>query len=210
MSQHHMTRMILVRHGETAWNQELRFQGHMDIPLSEKGLEQAGRLSARMASEKLDAFYASDLSRAMETARITADPHGREVNPVPELRETNFGCWEGLTYNEIMGKYAKEMNLFREDPLVNRIPGGETLQEVADRCMAGINRIIAGHPDQTVLVAAHGGAIKVVICSVLGVDLRDYWKFKQDNVALNIIEFYHNDRAIICRLNDTAHLNCIE
>lgn len=207
---HHKTKIILVRHGETIWNKELRFQGHRDIPLSEKGQEQAAKLSARLSAENIDAFYASDLSRALETAGIVAKPHGREVLPVPELRETNFGKWEGMTYNEIIAVYNEEMQRFRENPLQNRIPGGETLQEVADRCMAGINKIISRHPDQTVLVAAHGGTIKVVVSFVLGLDLKNYWKIKQDNVAVNIIEFYNNDQAIVCLLNDTGHLTCIE
>lgn len=205
-----MTKIILVRHGETIWNRELRYQGHQDVPLSEKGREQAIKLRERLAAEKIDAFYASDLSRALETAGIIARHHGQEVLPVPELRETNFGRWEGMTYNEIIAAYSEEMQKWREDPLANRIPGGETLQEVADRCMAGINRIIARHPDQTVLVAAHGGTIRVVVSSILGLDLRNYWKIKQDNVAVNIIEFYDNHRAIICLLNDTGHLTCIE
>lgn len=206
----HMTKIILVRHGETMWNKELRYQGHRDIPLSETGRLQAYKLNDRLAGEKIAAFYASDLSRALETARIVAQSHGSEVQPVPELRETNFGFWEGMTYNEIVKTYPEAMQKWRENPLVNRIPGGETLQEVADRSMAGISRIIAHHPDQTVMVAAHGGIIRVVVGSVLGLDLRSYWKFKQDNVAVNIIEFYSNDRAIICLLNDTGHLTCIE
>lgn len=210
MNLEQMTRIILVRHGETIWNKELRYQGHQDIPLSEKGRDQAGKLSARMSTEKIDAFYASDLSRALETAHIVAGPHGLPVLPVPELRETNFGKWEGLTYNEITTAFSEDMQRWRENPLVNRIPGGETLKEVADRCMAGINRIVAAHPNQTVLTAAHGGTIRVVVSSVLGIDLNNYWKIKQDNVSVNIIEFYNHDRAIVCLLNDTGHLRCIE
>lgn len=206
---HPMTKIILVRHGETVWNKELRYQGHRDIPLSDNGRQQAQKVRDRLAGERIDAFYASDLSRALETARIAAEPHGREVLPVPELRETNFGLWEGLTYNEIVAAYGEEMKKWREDPLVHRIPGGETLTEVAERCMSGIHRIIAGHPDQTVLVAAHGGTIRLVVGSVLGLDLKSFWKIKQDNVAVNVIEFYSNDRAIVCLLNDTGHLTCI-
>jgi alpha-ribazole phosphatase len=205
-----MTKIILVRHGETVWNKELRYQGHRDIPLSDVGRQQAQKLRDRLAGETIDAFYASDLSRALETARIAAVPHGREVLPVPELRETNFGLWEGLTYNEIVTSYGEEMKRWREDPLANRIPGGETLTEVAERCMKSIHRIIAGHPDQTVLIAAHGGTIRLVVGSVLGLDLKSFWKIKQDNVAVNVIEFYNNNRAIVCLLNDTGHLTCIE
>lgn len=205
-----MTKLILVRHGETEWNKALRYQGHRDIPLSDIGRAQAQKLADRLAGDKIDAFYASDLSRALETAQIVASPHGREVYPLPELRETNFGLWEGLTYKEIVKDYYEDMKKWRDDPLAHRIPGGESLQEVADRSMAGINRIVAGHRDQTVLVAVHGGIIRVVVGTLLGVDLKGYWKFKQDNVAVNIIEIYDHDRAIICLLNDTGHLRCIE
>ncbi len=203
-----MTRLFLVRHGETEWNKSLRYQGHRDIPLSDKGRAQARKIAIRLSEEKIDAAYASDLSRAMQTAQIICSLHnGLEVRGLPEIRETNFGHWEGLTYREIDQQFHEVMKGWRTNPRDTRIPGGESLGEVADRCWAGLNRIIEENPDRNVLVVAHGGIIRVIVATVLGMSLNDYWKIKQDNVSLNIIEFYNRDRAILCLLNDISHLN---
>lgn len=202
-----MTRLFLVRHGETEWNKNLRYQGHRDIPLSEEGRAQAHKIAHRLAGEKFDAAYASDLSRALETARQIASYHsGLDIKIMPELKETNFGQWEGLTYPEIDKQFHEVMSGWRSNPRDTKIPGGESLGEVADRCWDGLTRIIEENPDRNVLVVAHGGIIRIAVASVLGMDLNDYWKIKQDNVALNIIEYYNNNRAILCLLNDTNHL----
>lgn len=202
-----MTRLYLVRHGETEWNRSLRYQGHRDIPLSEEGRAQAQRIAERLSTEKFDAAYASDLSRALETARaITAHHAGLDIKIMPELKETNFGLWEGLTYPEIDKQFHEVMSGWRSNPKDTKIPGGESLGEVAERCWAGLRRIIGENPDRNVLVVAHGGIIRIAVATVLGMNLNDYWKIKQDNVSLNIIEYYNNKRAILCLLNDTNHL----
>jgi len=203
----HMTRLYLVRHGETEWNHSLRYQGHRDIPLSERGRVQARKIARRLSTEKLDAAYASDLSRALETAKTIAEPHRLDVKIMPELRETNFGDWEGLTYAEIDSRFHEVMKGWRTNPRETRIPGGESLGDMAERCWLGLNKIIEDNPDRNVLVTAHGGIIRIAVATVLGMNLNDYWKIKQDNVALNIIEFYDQDKAILCLLNDTCHLD---
>ncbi len=200
------TRLYIVRHGETEWNKTLRYQGHRDIPLSEAGRLQAAKIAKRLSGVRLHAAYASDLSRAQETARIIAEYHGLTVKEMPELRETNFGLWEGLTYSEIDQQFHETMKGWYENPRDTQIPGGESLGEVADRCQAGIDKILRENPGKDVLVTAHGGIIRIIVATVLGMSLNDYWKIKQDNVSLNIIEFFENGRAILCLLNDTAHL----
>ncbi len=202
-----VTRLYLVRHGETEWNKSLKYQGHRDIPLSEEGRAQAGKIALRLSTEKFNAVYASDLSRAMQTAQIISAFHGLEVKALPELRETNFGLWEGLTYSEIDQQFHDVMKGWRSNPRDTKIPEGESLGEVADRCWAGLNKIIDENPGGNVLVVAHGGIIRIAVATVLGMNLNEYWKIKQDNVSLNIIEFYSKDRAIVCLLNDTNHLN---
>jgi len=201
-----VTRLYLVRHGETEWNRSLRYQGHRDIPLSSEGRAQARKIAVRLSSEKFAAAYASDLSRAMETAAIISDYHNLNVTTVPELRETNFGDWEGLTYREIDSRFHEIMKGWRANPRDTKIPGGESLGEVADRCRSGLEKVLRENREGNVLVVAHGGIIRIIVASILGMNLNDYWKIKQDNVALNIIEFFENDRAIICLLNDINHL----
>lgn len=200
------TRLILIRHGETEWNKSLRFQGHRDIPLSDTGREQARKIAHRLSCEKIDAAYASDLSRALETAQAIAEHHKLEVNVVPELKEINFGYWEGLTHKEIDSKYPEAMAQWLSNPQDTKIPGGESMNDVAERCRVGISGILADNPNKDVLVAAHGGVLRIVVAQALGLKLNDYWKFRLDNVSLNIIDYYENGRAIVNVLNDTSHL----
>lgn len=202
-----MTRIFLVRHGETEWNKSMRYQGHRDIHLSDEGRRQAEKIAARLSKENIDAAYSSDLSRALETAKTISKFHNLTVNIVTELKETNFGRWEGLTYKEIDEQFHEVMDGWRTNPLETKIPGGESLGDVAKRCRTGMEKIINENPGKNVLVVAHGGIIRIIAATALGMTLNDYWKIKQDNVSLNIIEFYGQDRAIVCALNDISHLN---
>lgn len=201
-----MVRLYLIRHGETEWNATLRYQGHADVPLSELGKAQAQALAKRLKAVKFVGFYASDLSRAYETAQTVAAVHGQEVQAVPELRETHFGVWEGLTYKEITEKYAEEMRNWQADPVGTIIPGGESLGDVAKRVNAGLNKLLKKHTEGNLLVAAHGGTIRVILATILGFNVADYWKLRQDNTAVNIIDFY-DEKAIIVTLNDIHHLD---
>lgn len=201
-----MTKLFLVRHGETEWNSGLRYQGHKDIPLSNIGRIQAGKIAKRLSIENLDSAYSSDLSRAVETARAITSYHNVELKILPDLREINFGDWEGKTYGEISRQFKEIMENWHISPRDTIIPGGESLSQVADRCMIAVNKIVSDNPDKNVLLVAHGGIIRIIVATVLGMDLNDYWKIKQDNVALNIIEFFGSDKAILCLLNDNYHI----
>ena len=109
-------RLYLLRHAETEWNIAMKFQGQTDIPLIEDGRRQAAALGRRMSSLKLEALYSSDLVRASETAQIVASYHNKQVETVPELKELNFGEWEGLTHSEIKKKYPEELELWWNNP----------------------------------------------------------------------------------------------
>lgn len=200
------TRLYLVRHGETAWNAGGKFQGHTDVPLSDNGREQAKALAIRLNEEKIDAFYSSDLSRARETAEILALHHNLPVNYLPELREINFGVWEGLTIKEISDNYAEISSRWWASPLTIQIPSGESLQEVVNRCNSAVKDIVANHQDETVVIAAHGGVIRVIVASALGLDLNDFWKLRLNNVSLTILEYHEPNKAILELYNDTCHI----
>lgn len=204
-----MSRILLVRHGETIWNHELRYQGHRDVPLSDVGRSQALLLQERLKEGKIDNIYASDLSRAKETADIIAQPHQKDVILLPELRETNFGDWEGMSYQEIGVKYKKLLEEWVVDPENIRIPGGETLREVAERCMEGLWNIVKKHKNETTLIVAHGGINRVIIARLLNIPLNIYWQIRQDNVALNVFDIYDGNKAIISTINDISHLKNI-
>ncbi len=204
-----MTRLLLVRHGQTLWNHISRYQGHTDVLLSDTGREQARLLARRLAAEKVAAVYSSDLKRALETAEILAAPHRLTVKKVPELREIHFGVWEGLTFKEIQEKYSDLAERWYQYPATVRIPEGETFEELKERAYGAILRLVAKHPSDTIIVVAHGGTIRTIICGLLDIDLNHAFHIRQDNGALNIIEFYEG-YGVLTLLNDTSHLNCQE
>lgn len=200
------TRIYLVRHGETAWNASGKFQGHSDVPLSDRGKEQAKAIAQRLALESIDSIYCSDLSRASETADIIAQPHNLKVTSLAELREINFGKWEGLTFDEISEKYGELSTNWWTRPLTTQIPSGERLQEVVKRCSKAINSIVTSHSGETVVVVAHGGIIRLIVGIALGLDLNSCWKLRIDNVSLTILEYYGLDKVILVLHNDNCHL----
>ena len=200
-----MTRLIVVRHGQTVWNLERKYQGHSDIALTDKGLEQARAVAARLAEEPVHAVYASDLSRAFKTAECIAGAHGLTVKLVPELREIKFGEWEGLTYEQITERWPGLLGKLWTTPDELEIPGGETFRQLKERSTAAIGHIVAGHPGQTVAVVAHGGTIGTILCAMLDIHLNHVWRIRQDNTAVNIIDFYEG-RPTITLLNCVRHL----
>ncbi|MFX4260815.1 alpha-ribazole phosphatase [Pelotomaculum propionicicum] len=200
-------RIYMVRHGETDWNATSRLQGHSNVPLSERGRRQAEQLGRRLAALKFDAFYASDLVRAYETARIIALHHNnQDIKTLPQLRELNFGRWEGLSINEIQGQYPEEIKQWWETPLLTRIPGGESLDEVVKRTVTAVKKIVESHGDGNVVLVSHGGVIRSVVGTVLGMDMNKYWRLRQDNACLNIIDFPEWDKGILMLFNDRSHL----
>jgi broad specificity phosphatase PhoE len=150
-----VTELLLVRHGETDWNAEGRLQGHTDRPLNEYGRRQAQRLADELAGEELEAIYSSDLARARETAEIVGERLGLPVVLDPDLREKNWGTWEGLTPVE-----RDTVELV-----------GESTEEHAARTLGALRRIAERHPDGRVLVVTHGGSLRRVQVEVLGVAL---------------------------------------
>lgn len=164
-----MTRLLLARHGETAWNRERRFQGHADPPLSDEGRRQARQLADRLADTPLAAIYTSDLARARETAEIIAARKGLAVDVVAGLRENDIGSWTGLTVDEVRG--------FFPDDYVRWESGqgfgwrdGEQYPEMAARVVAAVRGIVAAHPDSSVLVVTHGGPLRAIRAHALGLD----------------------------------------
>lgn len=198
-------RLWLVRHGETEWNAEGRYQGQTDVPLSAVGLRQAEAAAARLAATPLDVVYASDLGRAAETARAIAGHHGLEVRLDPRWREMHFGEWHGLTYRQMEAQSPEGVAHWNADRVHHAPPGGETLAQVAARVQAALEDIRRDHPEQTALITSHGGPIRVLLCLLLGKSPGDYWQFATGNTSLAEIEF-HRLGPVVRRLNDMQHL----
>ncbi len=198
-----VSRVILARHGDIAADMS-RYWGQTDVPLSAAGLEQAGRLRDRLAAEKIEAVYSSDLKRALDTATVVALPHRLAVMPCPELREIDFGQCEGLSFDEIKLRYPEAETIWTASDLGISFPGGESvavLAERVDRFLATLRSISVG----TALVVAHGGPLRVLICRLTGLNLSEWRHVHIERSSLSIIEV-NSDGGTIQLLNDVSHL----
>jgi broad specificity phosphatase PhoE len=164
-----MTTLILVRHGETDWNRDRRWQGQTDAPLNERGRAQARALADELAGEDVAAVYASDLSRARETAEIIAGRLGRAVDVDPRLREVHVGGWSGLTTAEIEARFPEDVSRWRSGDTSHAFDGGETYADMGVRVVGALEEIAARHPGEQVLVVLHGGPIRALLAHAAGI-----------------------------------------
>jgi probable phosphoglycerate mutase len=205
MSQTH-TRIFLVRHGATVLTDEDRFAGETDVPLSDVGREQAGRLSTRLAGEKISAVYASTMGRTMETASILAKPHSLEVQPRAGLREISHGHWEQMTRKEVEAKYPQEAEEWNKDPYTFAPTGGESGLAVTARALPTLIDLVRTHPGENIMVISHKATIRLLLSTLLGFDPRRYRdNLDQSPAALNIVDFKDCTRARLTLFNDTSH-----
>ena len=195
------TRIYLVRHGEVAGIGVFRYNGQSDVPLTPKGIEQFSSLAGRLRDKPIAACYSSDLSRCVQGAEMLCA--GRRIKPVlkRELRELCFGEWEGRTWSELAEKYPDEWQARMKDYVNYRVPGGENLLDLANRVIPEIKKIIAGHPDQEVLVVAHGGANRIILLDALGAPFTSMFRIEQDFGSLNIIDYYADGNPVVKLLN---------
>lgn len=200
-----MIRIILLRHGETTWNIEGRYQGQEDTPLSPRGLEQGKRAALALKDVPLDRAISSPLSRSYETCRMAADYHGLTVQKDPRLTEICHGKWEGIHADEIEAQYPTEFHLWHTHPEQVQMPEGENLEDVRKRCRAAFDEYAEKYDGETVLVAAHDAVNKAIICDLLGLDMSHFWQIKQDNCCINVLECDKGTWRIVS-LNNTAHL----
>ncbi|MGE5423249.1 MAG: histidine phosphatase family protein [Ignavibacteriales bacterium] len=199
-------RLILVRHGETIWNAEGKYQGILDIQLSDKGRREAEMAARWLENEHIDAIYSSYLSRAQETAEIIARPHNLPVQVYEDLGEINFGDWEGLTAAEIKEAFGVETyRLWEEEPEQAIISGGDRMVEFAERVNRGIDNLVEAHPDQTVVAVTHGGLLMVLGCRIGGESLSCFRKYYHNNAAISIVET-EGDTLRFKVLNSQKHL----
>lgn len=200
------TRVYLVRHGATDLTAEDRFAGSSDVPLSEEGRRQVSALAERLRCDVLAGIYASPMSRTMETARILAASHACAVSAEHDLREIDYGHWEGRTRDEIEQEFAREYDAWQEDPLTVAPAGGESGVQVLARALPVVRRIVQAHRRQSVLVVSHKGTNRLLLSSLLGFDARGYRdRLDQSPAALNILEFASEVRARLRLFNDISH-----
>jgi broad specificity phosphatase PhoE len=200
------TRLILVRHGETGWNHDLRLQGQTDTELSDFGREQARRLAARLAREELAAAYSSDLRRCVDTTAIALAGRGITPTLVAGLREVNLGDWQGHTTAELRATMPAELERVWGNPVDEAPRGGETRRELQTRVVEAVASIAGRHPQGQVLVVSHGGALRALACWALLADLRAVRRLDLDNCGISRLDF-EGGEPTLRRWNDVAHLD---
>lgn len=199
-------RIIFIRHGETDWNASLRYQGHMNIPLNERGRSQAAAAGTRLAQYKATALYTSDLARAAETAGIIGEQLGLAPQTMPELREIHVGQWEGLTPEELYRRFPEHMREYERDPARTVRLGGESYLQLQERALVALNKIQAAHkPNDVILAVSHGGTIRALLCHVIGLDLGYFGRMWLDNGSFTELRNGSSGWRLL-RLNDAAHL----
>ena len=207
-----MTRIVLVRHGQTAWNKDVRFRGRADVELDEFGLRQAEATGRYVAARWPDgptrvvAVYASPMRRAMQTAEAIAHAHGLTAQPLGGLLDVDFGEWQGLSPDEVAARYPELYRAWWEAPHTVRFPGGESLDDVRVRILAGLDEVVARHRRQAVALVSHTVANRVLLCAILGLGNASFWRLGQDTCAVNVFDVEDNGTFTLLLLNDTCHL----
>lgn len=201
-----VTKIYLIRHGETEGADTRRYKGHIDVPLSENGIEQVKRLSEFISAKAgahcnvpLHAVYCSGLSRAVRSAEIIAGPFGLKPIIVEELKERNFGAWEGMSFDEIEKKDPEAFSAWAANPLAFSPLKGESTLDVKDRALKAFNAIVERHNGENIAVVSHGGINRVILCELMGMPLENIFRIEQDFAALNVIELW--DYPVIKQLN---------
>ncbi len=196
----------MIRHGETESNSEFRYKGQEESPLSKQGITEAKRLAKALKIVPFKAIYCSTLSRSIDTAKAIAKFH-KGLTPMAEegLMERYYGDFENKTFNELKKEYPKLYKQWLYCPNQAPIPNAETLEQLQARGIKAVNKIIKKHAGETVCIVAHGGINRAILFHFLGLTLDNFFRIKQDNSCLNIIEV--DERGpMVALINSTAHL----
>ncbi|WP_036479686.1 histidine phosphatase family protein [Myxosarcina sp. GI1] len=207
-------RLLLVRHGETQWNKESRFQGIRDIPLNENGKEQGRKAAEFLKDVKLDFAVTSSLLRPKETAELILEHHPEvELETTTELIEICHGLWEGKLETEIEAEFPGLLAQWKATPNLVQMPAGENLQQVWDRAIAAWDKIVAKFSNSdrplTGIVVAHDAINKAIVCYLLGLEPKNFWNIKQGNGAVSVIDYPQgaSGQPVLQAINITTHLS---
>lgn len=203
-----VTRIFLIRHGETLWNSEHRIQGHIDSPLTPTGLAQAQALAQRLQAQTFAALYSSDLGRAYQTAQCLAQTTHLPILVDQRLRERNLGCLQGLTRSEAQQQFPKEYQLYQTLDPDYLIPNGESLRQFRQRCISCLEELIKQHPGQRILVVSHGGVLINVFKHTLHLPYDMPRWFEIFNTSLNVFS-YKEDHWRLETWGDVSHYQYI-
>jgi broad specificity phosphatase PhoE len=201
-----MTTIILIRHGQTAWNKVERIRGQVDIPLDDTGLAQAEATAERVVQQWApSAVVCSPLRRAAQTAEIVARSLSVDVQVEPGLLDISFGQWQGLSPSEVEERWPAMADAWLAAPHTVAFPGGESLDDVRQRSTAALHTLIERHRGEEIVAVAHTVVNRVVMCAVLGLDNSHYWRIGQDTCAINAFR-WQDGAFYVDSMNDTCHL----
>ncbi|WP_373529757.1 histidine phosphatase family protein [Nostoc sp.] len=209
---HQGIRLLLVRHGETEWNRQTRFQGQIDVPLNDNGRQQSQKAGEFLQEVAIDFAVSSSMLRPKETAEIILKHHPNvKLELQNDLREISHGLWEGKLEAEIEQEFPGELQHWRITPAQVQMPEGENLQQVWERSVAAWQSIVQAastNQFQTVLVVAHDATNKTLLCHILGLSLENFWNFRQGNGAVSVIDYPSgiDGLPVLQAMNITTHL----
>lgn len=195
------TRVYLMRHGEVENGGEKRYNGHIDIGITQLGIEQMHRLARMLSGRQIAAVYSSDLIRTVKGAEIISKSLGLPFSALRELRERSVGAWEGLTAEEIRQRYPEEYLAWRADLLGYRPPNGECVYDVRDRILPAYLKLLAVHTGREIAMILHGGVNRVILADAIGLDLANLFRVEQSFGALNIIDYFDDGSAVVKLMN---------
>jgi probable phosphoglycerate mutase len=202
-------RIILVRHGQTDWNDGgssgEHFRGRIDIGLNATGIAQAKAVGDCLALVDVDAIYASPLERAMDTARPIAARHGLKVAPLQGLLDINYGQWGGRSHREVADQWPELYSQWRTAPHLVQIPGGESLNDIRQRIDQGLKTLSERHDRGIIVLVGHQAVNKVMVCRFLGLDNAAFWHIRQDTGCINRFDL-DGERARALTINEVCHL----
>ena len=205
------SRLLLVRHGETEWNRQKRFQGQIDVPLNNNGHAQARRASEFLANVKIDKAFSSPMLRPKDTALEILSKHPNiKLELFDELKEISHGLWEGKFEHEIEAEFAGQLDIWQSQPETVQMPEGENLQQVWDRIAIIWRKIVESVPaGETALVVAHDAVNKAILCLLFDFTPEQFWVFKQGNGGVSVIDYPQgaDGRPILQSCNITTHLS---
>ncbi len=203
------TKIIVVRHGETEWNRAHIFQGQLDSPLSELGIQQANAVAAALAEEKIDVVYASDLGRALHTAKIISAPHQLAVLTDKRLRERHLGIFQGLNKKEMLDQFSEDVQKYRSGDPDHVIPDGESSRQRYERSITCLQELADQHAGETILIVTHGGVLRGFLEMVLNLPMNGKRRFSLYNAGIARFSLLHG-HWMLDSWGETWHLRHLD
>ncbi len=202
-----ITRIYIIRHGQVVGHQELRYNGHYDVDITDEGLTQMHRLADLLKKEDIAAVYSSDLIRTIKGAEIISKDLNLTPIKLPAFRELHLGRWEGMTRTEAAEKYPEEAHFTFQDLANDKLQGGENLTELGERVLPALAEVIEHHNGKNVCLVLHGGVNRVILCDAMGLDIQHFFRIEQDYGCLNILDCFEDGIRVVKLLNGGPNQN---